>query len=336
MKILGYRVKKRIISLPLIALFTVLVYIVFIEEEEVNRKLKESLKHKAEFTIKGFKLFESQKDGKDWNLKATYAEIHRNKNRIDLEIVNLTLFNNDGKIFKLYSDKAILYTDTKKVILTDNIKLLSDDGYIITTDRATFYSDKQIVQSDSEMVFDGPDLYITGKGFKGDIAKKRIFIFSQIVTKVKKGAESNLIEVNKKSSKRVKDSSSGNKTDLTINSGKCDFDFLKNQVVYTKNVIARGKNFTLNTNTLIINYEIKNGVRSLKDILASGSVRITNENKVATSGKAYLLTSSKEIILTKEPVMNENENIIKGEKIIYNYLTKKTQVRGASGKYLAD
>ena len=184
------------------------------------------------------------------------------------------------------------------------------------------------------MVFNGPELYVTGTGFKGNIKEKTVNIFSKVVTKVKSETNNTLFDSKGKDSSAItKLSLPPEKTKLTINSRKCDFNFLTNQVIYTKNVVGAGKGFTLNTSKLIINYQVKKGVRSVKDILALGEVVIKKEHKTATSQKAYLVTDTKNITLTGDPIIIEKDNTLKGDKIVYNYETEKTDISAASGKY---
>lgn len=323
MEFFGLTIKKRFLSIPFFIGLIGLVYIVFVEKEEVQKNLSNVIKHKAEFIINGFKLFESRNDGKDWNLKASYAEIYKDTDKAILKNVKVTFYNTDGKIFKLFSDNATLYTKTKKVHLSNNVKAISDDGYSINTDYATFYPNKQLLTSTSKLTFDGPDLLITGKGFTGEINKKTISILNNVVTTVKKNSNSKLIET-KKTNSNIK---------LQITSRSCLFNFKNNTATYSTEVVGTGKKIKLSANKVDVFYEIINGERSIKEILALGSVKIEKGTKHSLSNRALLIAAQKEIILTGDPSLRENGNTIKGEKIVYNYLTEKFKVLSAKGIY---
>jgi len=326
MELLGFRVKKRIFLIPLtLALFGAFVYVVFLKDQSVENQLSRIIPKKAEFSIKGFKLFESLTNGRDWNLDATVAEVYKENDTANLKEVRVVFYNNDGRIFKLFSDTAQLNLTTKVVHLNDNVKIISDDDYTLTTPNAVFYPDTLIVESKENVELVGTDIRITGTGFRGDINKQWIKIMDNVRTEIIEKNPDNLLTVKNRSAKRgVK---------LNITSKTCEFDLEKNRAIYLKHVIGKGDGFVINAHRMVIDYLVTETSRSVSKILATGSVKINKDGRRSSSERAILITKRSELILTGKPQINDEGNIIKGHKIVYNYTTDKFKVFSATGHY---
>ncbi|MBF0169502.1 MAG: lipopolysaccharide transport periplasmic protein LptA [Nitrospinae bacterium] len=66
-------------------------------------------------------------------------------------------------------------------------------------------------------------------------------------------------------------------------------------------------------------------------IRATGSVRITKGNKVATGEQADYFRERKTIILTGAPTLDDGKSVATGEKVVYNFLTEEMTLLGGTG-----
>ena len=328
MDFFGFRVKKRVVLILSLLILGGLGYIVFVEEKDAHKTFNHSLTPRAEFAINGFQLFESLQNGRDWNLRASFAEVFKDKKKAYLKDVRVTFFNSDGRIFKLSSEKAELNMKKQEILLSGTVRVLSDDGYSVLTPEATFFPESRIISGSTTVRIEGPEIVLSGRGFRGDLTGRTFSIFKDVSTEVRKHNSKTLLGLRKNRLKK--------EINLKISSGRCNFDTQANKATYSKGVIAKGSGFHITSSKMIINYELQNQRRSVKTVLALGRVRIHRGEKSSSSEKALLETSTRRIVLTGEPALTDRNNVVKGEKIVYNYFTEKFQVLSATGEYASN
>lgn len=120
---------------------------------------------------------------------------------------------------------------------------------------------------------------------------------------------------------------------INITSDSMEAETKANKVVFKGNVVAKQQDVTITSNELMATYG-DNG-KELKDVLASGNVRITQQNKIAAAERALFLNAERKIILTGNPKVWQGKDIITGEKIIYFLDEDRTIVEGGQERVRA-
>ncbi|MDO8444551.1 MAG: lipopolysaccharide transport periplasmic protein LptA [Deltaproteobacteria bacterium] len=120
---------------------------------------------------------------------------------------------------------------------------------------------------------------------------------------------------------------------INIASDSMEAETKTNKVIFKGNVVAKQQDVTITSNELMATYG-DNG-KELKDVLATGNVRITQQNKIAAAERALFLNAERKIILTGNPKVWQGKDIITGEKIIYFLDEDRTIVEGGQERVRA-
>lgn len=102
---------------------------------------------------------------------------------------------------------------------------------------------------------------------------------------------------------------------LRINAQALEVDN-KNQIITFKgNVIARQEEMTIQADTARVYYTKKEEGYEIKEIVATGNVRVYQGNRLATSQKAVFYHQEQKVILTGQPKVWQGKDMLSGEKI---------------------
>ncbi len=96
----------------------------------------------------------------------------------------------------------------------------------------------------------------------------------------------------------------------------------QNTVTFKGNVVAKQEDTTLYANMLVIYYDPE--TKKLKEIVATGNVKIVQFERRATSQKAIFYQDENKVVLDGDAVVREGENVIRGERMIF-YLDEETK-----------
>ncbi|MBF8250548.1 MAG: lipopolysaccharide ABC transporter periplasmic protein LptA [Deltaproteobacteria bacterium] len=118
----------------------------------------------------------------------------------------------------------------------------------------------------------------------------------------------------------------GSKDPINITSDNMEAETKANRVTFRGNVVARQKDMTITSNELIATYI--DGGKELSDVVATGNVRITQQDKIAVADRALFLNTERKIILSGNPKVWQGKDIISGDKIIYFLDEDRTIVEG--------
>ncbi len=130
-----------------------------------------------------------------------------------------------------------------------------------------------------------------------------------------------------------------NNTPIRITSNKMVVLDKENKVIFSGDVIATQGDMTIKTDYLTVIYQInkrssvkdKQPKRQIKEILATGHVKIIRKNVLAFSKKAIFITDKNLIILKGKASIIKNKNKIVGDTIIIYLKQNKSIVTGKKG-----
>jgi len=116
---------------------------------------------------------------------------------------------------------------------------------------------------------------------------------------------------------------------IDITSDTVEANQKQSSVTFKGNVIAKQEDITLYANTLVIYYDQEN--KKLKQIIATGNVKVVQLERRATSKKATFHQDENKVVLDGEAVVREGENVIRGEKITFYVDEERSVVEGGKG-----
>ncbi len=125
----------------------------------------------------------------------------------------------------------------------------------------------------------------------------------------------------------------GSKQPINVTSDSMEAETSTNKVIFKGNVVARQKDITITSNELTATYT-DNG-KELKEVLAIGNVRVTQQNKIAVADNALFLNTDRKILLTGNPKVWQGKDVVSGDKIIYFLDEDRTIVEGGQKRVRA-
>jgi lipopolysaccharide export system protein LptA len=116
---------------------------------------------------------------------------------------------------------------------------------------------------------------------------------------------------------------------IEITSDTVEGDQKQNRVTFKGNVIAKQEDATLYANMVVVYYDTE--MKKMKEIVATGNVRIVQLDRRATCQKATFYQIENKIVLEGEAVIREGENVVRGEKVVYLVEEERSYVEGGKG-----
>jgi lipopolysaccharide export system protein LptA len=116
---------------------------------------------------------------------------------------------------------------------------------------------------------------------------------------------------------------------IDITSDTVEANQKTNTIVFKGNVVAKQEDTTLYANTLTVFYDEK--TKKLKEIVATGNVKVVRLERRATSQKATFDQDKNEVTFDGDAVVREGANVIRGERITYYVEEERSVVEPAKG-----
>jgi lipopolysaccharide export system protein LptA len=99
--------------------------------------------------------------------------------------------------------------------------------------------------------------------------------------------------------------------DITSDTVEAD----QKRVTFKGNVVAKQEDVTLYANALVIVYD--QDTKKLKEIIATGNVKVVQQDRRATGQKVTFDQDKNKLILDGDAVVREGTNVIRGERITF-------------------
>lgn len=118
----------------------------------------------------------------------------------------------------------------------------------------------------------------------------------------------------------------GKREPVVITSKRMEAERLGDKVTFLGDVILKKETMTLQTDRLVVYYDpVQKGVRQMD---AVGNVVVTQEGRVAMGENAVYYSREEKIVLTGDARILENENQLRGERIILFMRENRSVVEG--------
>jgi lipopolysaccharide export system protein LptA len=119
---------------------------------------------------------------------------------------------------------------------------------------------------------------------------------------------------------------------LRITSDQLEADYKESVITFTGNVIARRGEMTIYARQATVLYEKKPEGNEVREIVATGDVKIHQEDRVATAQKAVFFNGEQKVVLTGQPKVWQGKDMVSGEKITFFLADDKSLVEGGANK----
>ncbi len=119
---------------------------------------------------------------------------------------------------------------------------------------------------------------------------------------------------------------------LRIASDRLEADHKKSLITFTGNVIARQGEMTIYARQASVFYEKSPEGNEVREIVATGDVKIHQGDRVATAQKAVFLNGEQKIVLTGQPKVWQGKDMVSGERITFLLAEDKSLVEGGAQK----
>ncbi len=118
---------------------------------------------------------------------------------------------------------------------------------------------------------------------------------------------------------------------IDITSSRLEANLKSHIVIFSGDVVAKQGNVVLYCDRLTAYYGEKE--KDITKIVATGDVKITRKDMIATGGKAVFDNVGKLLTLSGSPRIWQAKNIIEGTKIVFYLGTDRIFVEGAKSLY---
>ncbi len=116
---------------------------------------------------------------------------------------------------------------------------------------------------------------------------------------------------------------------IDIDSDSVEADQKKNTFTFKGNVVAKQEDVTVYCNLLTVYYDGE--TKKIKEIVATGNVKIVQQDRRATSQKAIFYQDENKVVLEGEAVVRQGDNVIRGERVVHYIDEERSYVEPAKG-----
>ena len=122
-----------------------------------------------------------------------------------------------------------------------------------------------------------------------------------------------------------------NNKEIIINSEELVFDREKNVATFTKNVHVELSEANIFGSKIVVYMRDDSKLEGedtdkIKRIIITGNVKIKTDKEVITSDRADYEPNKNQITLIDNVVLTQNNNVVTGDKLIYDTLNKTTKI----------
>ncbi len=116
---------------------------------------------------------------------------------------------------------------------------------------------------------------------------------------------------------------------VDITSDTLEANNKQSTVIFKGNVVAKQEDVTVFTNVMTVYYDSE--TKKVKEIVATGNVKIVQLDKRATSQRATFYQNENKVVLEGDAVLRDGDNVVRGERVVHFADEDKTVVEGTKG-----
>ncbi|MDA1001102.1 MAG: LPS export ABC transporter periplasmic protein LptC [bacterium] len=121
----------------------------------------------ADLQINRVHVVQNEKGAKEWELWADQAKVYQKQDITQMRNLHILFYPKDGKKMNVYAERGVMENRTRNIQLEGNVRILTDDGYIVETESLRFNSEKKYVETKDPVVLRNSTFRLTGTGLFG-------------------------------------------------------------------------------------------------------------------------------------------------------------------------
>ncbi len=304
---------KTMIFISIIVFLFIEILIIFPQHLEKFESDASSVKPKSDPNealqkASGIHLVESQKGSHDWELFAKEAEGTQGNISWLLKTVKVQFYNKEEIDFVVTGQSGKIDMKSKGMKITGDVKITSTNGYVFQTDEVVYDAGKRLIISRGPISMQGPKdeqgagLKVKGSEMVVEIEKSRMLVKNRILA-----------------SKEMKDNK---KFDLSC--GNAEFSGKNHEAKFLDNVVIHYNETKIEGPAATFIYEKNKS--TLKNIILSGGVRVSNTDKYAVSETMNLDIDANKFTFLGHPKVYQNNDELSGQQIVFLDGGKKVRV----------
>ena len=143
-----------------------------------TENMKELEQKMLSFNIDG----RTSKGAKQWHLEGKTAEMFDNE--IHFDDLEAVAYGEEGAV-NLKADRGIYSKDRGEVVLIGNVRVVSSDGSVLTTEKAKWSQNTREIFSDFPICIERENMIATGTGGAANSAKKTAMLKKDVTVEIK-------------------------------------------------------------------------------------------------------------------------------------------------------
>ncbi len=128
-------------------------------------------------------LTEVQEGDKRWVLEAQKADFLKDQEAVSISGVRVEFFG-PGEHVRVKADEGLFHTKTRVLTLKGNVEMRRGE-LLVQTSTAIYQPDERVLLAPEEVVLTEPQLRVTGKGLRVELAEKKLILAQHRLTEVK-------------------------------------------------------------------------------------------------------------------------------------------------------
>lgn len=285
----------------------IFIWAAFVPKTDIDKKISveiENQKKKADMFMKGVIFSEISEGIKFWEIKSITSVINNNTNQALLKQVQGEFFSKGKPVLNFISPKVLWDMKNKNIIIENPLGF--DNKFKFKTDVLNWAMNTQLLSTESEVVFEGDDMLINGKGLRADVNLDKMMIKGRPKAKIKRNRE--LIEV---------------EADVFNMNGETD------------TISAVGSAIAKKPDLIMEAREIDFG-RMKKYIAAMGSVTVNFKDIYATANAAKYDINAETISLSGSAKANKSGSTLSGNRLLLDMKNNKIALEGRVKTFIED
>jgi LPS export ABC transporter protein LptC len=175
----------------IIVIFAAMVFLTSCGDNKPKPKLPvgDKIEDIPNYVMQGFKLRNTQKGGIEWEMEAKGAQVFEIKNKAYAQEFTMRTFEKSGAVSILTGKRAVIDTKTNFLEATGDVRLKSDNGMLLITEKLFWDDVRKLAYSDAAVTVIKAGSTLKGVGFESDMYMRNLKINSRVKLKAEVGDE---------------------------------------------------------------------------------------------------------------------------------------------------
>jgi lipopolysaccharide export system protein LptA len=262
-----------------------------------------------------------------YEIESGQAKFFKDESRTEFSDIRVKFIYQDQYEIFASGKHGVLNTDTKDIIISDDVEIKAATDYVMTANTLSYNADRNEISTDDDINVTGPKATFSGKGLRFNMDTEELFIVSDIATTIIGGGSG---APSSRDGQKGFTDIGGMDAPVHISSGGFVASMKGGFFRYTGGAVAIYKDARLTASTITVYMDSAGGkLGKIKRIAAEGGARLIQADIKGTAGIMTLDYVKNVLTLERNPVIWRGDDMVKGDKILYLLDENKSVVMGS-------